>query len=840
MQQLTSNSWYFQPNRKAHPNQTVIDISEDLKWLRGEDKNVKEKTVITLPSKKEKCCNDYNYIPNEMKQHKCWVCWSKEERNGKLTKVPKNPKTGGNASTSLSCTWGTFTQAEGYYKDHPDTIEGIGYVFTENGGVVGIDIDHCVESGEIINEEIKTLVDRCGSYVELSPSGTGIHMYVKGKWKEPGGRKNNNLGSGMAIEVYPAARFFTVTGNAFGEVRQLAENQELLDEIYDRYFAVKEDSSAMTPVKLDALDVAPEYIKRLQERLENSRGWLALLWQGQHTKESESEADMALLCRLLVICDGEEDSARKLFMASPFAQHKDADHRKKLEREDYWRMSIDNAIEYLELHPEFDRYDRFRPLLRYDGDNDGHASMLFDYMDGNILYCPEENEWAVCENGCWNRDPDAHIVRSKLIDMNKDLKDTVDAIIAEKMDTMDEDEIKKAKARLKKKIGNLGNSYGIDGTIRYAKDWRGISVSESQLDSHDDLLAVGNGIINLHTGELIPFDRQLYITRQTEINYNPDAPEPKRFLQFLREIFAGYEEIIPYLQLCLGYCLTGCTEQEAFFVMHGKTGQNGKSTLFNKVLLRMFPQHIKTLSPGALQKKKDLDGHNSSLVQSKNFRMVIANENAEDFHMDEQMVRSISSGESPNARDLYKGVDSYKPHFKIVFCCNFVPKFNWRYEHNRRRLCLIPFRVHITEEKRDNDLDKKLWQEREGILKWLVEGAMRSFKEDLKKQKPQCVIDYTEAMFREDDPVYAFTQDELIPTEYPGDTIQAQPLFEAYNNWRQFNDLPREDNQTKFGRRLKELGYLKGRDARNNVVYTNVILRQECHSECEEADNPEQ
>ena len=45
----------------------------------------------------------------------------------------------------------------------------------------------------------------------------------------------------------------------------------------------------------------------------------------------------------------------------------------------------------------------------------------------------------------------------------------------------------------------------------------------------------------------------------------------------------------------------------------------------------MFPQHIKTRSPGALQKKKDLDGHNSSLVQSKNFRMVIANENAEDI-----------------------------------------------------------------------------------------------------------------------------------------------------------------------------------------------------------------
>ena len=839
MRQLSKDSWYFPIKKYTSPNQTVIDISEDLQVVFGKDTTAKTEPSTSIQIINERVCCDFSSVPEEMKRHKAWVCWTVGERSGKSTKIPKNPKTGGNARHDFSGTWTTFEEAEKYYNDHTD-IEGIGYVFTEDQGIVGIDIDHCIADDKIISEEIQELVDRCGSYVELSPSGAGLHMYVKGKWKEPGGRKNNKLGGGLAIEVYPKERFFTVTGNAFGEVRPLTEHQELLDEIYDRYFAVKEDSSGMAPVKLDALDVAPEYIKCLQDRLANSHGWLAMLWNGQHTKESESEADMALICRLLKICDGNEDAVRKLFIASPFATQKDIEHRRKLEREDYWRMSIDNAMDYLELHPDFDRYDRFRPLLRFDGDNDGHASMLFDYMDGNILYCPEENEWAVCENGCWNRDPDVHLVRSKLIEMTKGLKSTVRSIISEKKDSMDKDEIKKAEDRLKKKIRSLGNSYGIDGTIRYAKDWCEISVSENQLDAYDDLLGVGNGIVNLRTGELHSFDRQLYITRRTEITYNPDAPEPKRFLQFLREIFAGYEEIIPYLQLCLGYCLTGCTDQEAFFVMHGETGQNGKSTLFNKILLRMFPQHIKTLSPGALQKKKDLNGHNSSLAQSKNYRMVIANENAEDFHMDEQMVRSISSGESPNVRDLYKGVDSYKPHYKIVFCCNFVPKFNWRYQHNRRRLCLIPFRVHITEEKRDNDLDKKLWQEREGILKWLIEGAKRSFKEDLKKQKPQCIIDYTEAMFRKDDPVYAFTQDELIPTENPEDTIQAQLLFEAYNNWRQFNDLPREDNPTKFGRRLKELGYLKGRDARNNVVYTNVMLRQECHSEGEEADNPEQ
>ena len=798
--------------------------------------------VIPFPSKKLKPKFDLAEIPAEMKQHNCWVCWTKEERNGRTTKVPKNPKTGGNASTALSGTWGSFAQAETYYTGHLDNIEGVGYVFTENGGVVGIDIDHCVEDGRIINDEIRELVDQCGSYVELSPSGIGIHMYVKGKWNG-GGRKNNDLGGGMAIEVYPSKRFFTVTGYAYGDARPLAEDQELLDEIYDLYFAAKEESSDMVPAKLDDMDVAPEYIKRLQERLKNSRGWLALLWEGQHTKESDSEADMALLCRLLVICDGDEDAARKLFMASPYAQHKDADHREKLDREGYWRTSIDNAMDFLEQHPEFEQHDNLRPLLRYSGDDDGHASMLFDYMDGNILYCPEKNEWAVYKNGCWNSDPNAHTIRGKLIDMNKDLNDTVDAIIAEKMDTMDEDEIKKAKAQLDRKIGNLGKSGGIDSTVRYAMHWKKLCVSESRLDAHDDLLGAGNGIINLRTGELLPFDRQLYITRRTPINYNPDTPAPKEFLKFMNAASCGIQDWVDYMQLVLGYCITGCTNQEAFFVFHGETGQNGKSTLI-KLLGYMFPQHVTTMNKVALSESKSNSELNSPLAQVKNYRMVITNENSGKRRLDEEIVRGIASGESPKVRDLFEksNSDNAVP-YKLVFIGNFIPKFNWRLNANMRRLCLIPFNNTITNGKEDIYLREKLLKEKEGILAWIVKGAMRSFKERLKNMPP-VIKEYTRKLMRIEDPIYGFTQDEVIITDDSRDTVQAAALFEAYNDWREFNDLPRltqKEGITEFGNRLKALGFSKEFNSRKQVVYTGIKLRDEDHSgdDAEEANEQE-
>ncbi len=837
MKKSIQESWSYNNTREAAPR-TIIDITDAIKELRSECEESGETAPAYRP---EMMFYDFSAVPKEMKQLNCWVCWAKEERNGKTTKLPKNPKTGGNASTALSGTWATYTEANRYYLDHAGDIRGIGYVFTESNSIIGIDIDNCIKHGQIISEELREIVGRCSSYVETSPSGTGLHIYIKGKWKEVGGRKNNKIGNGMAIEVYPSSRFFTVTGNAFGGIRPLAEDQEFLDEIYDQFFAVKKETAGLLPARVGDLGVEPVYVKRLQARLENKHSWLSMLWQGNHTKKSESEADMALICRLLKLCDGDEDSVKKLFMASPFAQQKDTEHRKKLKRDDYWRMSFDNAIEYLERHPEFDRLDRFRPLLRHDGDNDGRASMLFEYVDGNIRFCTEQETWLIYKDGCWLRDESLLEIKTNAVEMYTGLKATAKAMIAEKRFD-DEKDKKKAKDYLYNKIKGFGNKYGINGVIDYAASYRDFRISETELDSHDELLGAGNGIISLRTGELLPFDRQLYITRRTEVYYNPDALEPRRFLRFLNEISGGDQAWVDYLQLVLGYCITGCTNQEAFIVLHGETGNNGKSTLL-KLLVKLLPQHIKTMGKVALEECKNSTDLNSSLAQAKHYRMVIANENDGKRQLNESLVRTIASGEPHNLRDLYEKAKSYAPHYKIVFCGNFVPKFNWRLYANLRRLCLIPFNITIPNSKVDINLEKKLWEEREGILAWIVAGAKRSFTESIKK-KPPVVEEYTRALMFTEDPVYGFCQEVTTLTDEPEDTIQATDLFEAYNDWREWNDLsrlPYKESITAFGQRLKQLGFKKRYNAQKQVIYFGIRLHQDYHNDedSEESDNQE-
>ena len=253
----------------------------------------------------------------------------------------------------------------------------------------------------------------------------------------------------------------------------------------------------------------------------------------------------------------------------------------------------------------------------------------------------------------------------------------------------------------------------------------------------------------------------------------------------------------------------------------------------------MWLTNTKTLS-----ESKSNSELNSPLAQVKSYRMVITNENNGKRRLDEEIVRGIASGESPKVRDLFEksNSDNAVP-YKLVFIGNFIPKFNWRLNANMRRLCLIPFNNTITNGKEDIHLREKLLKEKEGILAWIVKGAMRSFKERL-KDKPSVIKEYTKALMYEEDPIYGFTQDEVIITDDSRDTVQAKPLFERYNDWRELNGLPRleyKESITDFGNRLNALGYSKDFNSRKQVVYTGIKLRDEDHSgdDAEEANEQE-
>jgi putative DNA primase/helicase len=139
-------------------------------------------------------------IPEELRVRPQWVVW--KAVGDKPDKVPYSVRSGRKASSTDLMSWSTFQEALEAYKN--GEYAGLGFVFSSADPYTGIDLDNCVGGdGEIAlwALEIARYFD---SYTELSATGTGLHIIVRGD--VPNRRKGD-------VEVYSSKRFFTMTGH---------------------------------------------------------------------------------------------------------------------------------------------------------------------------------------------------------------------------------------------------------------------------------------------------------------------------------------------------------------------------------------------------------------------------------------------------------------------------------------------------------------------------------------------------------------------------------------------------------------------------------------------------
>ena len=155
--------------------------------------------------------NQYNLpdLPaiNRLKRNNKWVAWDqRKRRRGKPLKVPINPHTGQGASVSNPKHWGSYDQAAA--RAIGDGLAGVGYVLTKDDGITGIDIDTVrnKNTGEL-EPWAAEIVRLAETYVEVSPSGTGLRMFCQGKIK------GSIINNATSVEMYVSGRYLTITGH---------------------------------------------------------------------------------------------------------------------------------------------------------------------------------------------------------------------------------------------------------------------------------------------------------------------------------------------------------------------------------------------------------------------------------------------------------------------------------------------------------------------------------------------------------------------------------------------------------------------------------------------------
>lgn len=168
-------------------------------------------------------------IPLELREQPSWVC------SRSTSKVPLETLSDRPASSSNPRTWGKFEDAVGSvecgFHDY------VGYVF-HNTGIVGIDVDRGFENGLLTPLGIDILT-KCHSYTELSKSGRGFHVFIKGKLPFEG--RNNRQG----VEMYCNKRYFIMTGRQY-MFDTIIENQEAIDYLVKKYMTTESETHSLS------------------------------------------------------------------------------------------------------------------------------------------------------------------------------------------------------------------------------------------------------------------------------------------------------------------------------------------------------------------------------------------------------------------------------------------------------------------------------------------------------------------------------------------------------------------------------------------------------------------
>ncbi len=153
-------------------------------------------------------------IPDELKARPQWVCWRYAlDSKGRWTKHPYDPRTGRKAKSTDLLTWSPFEDVLTAHK--AGGYDGVGFMFCSGDPYTGVDLDGCrdPETGEV-EAWAAEIVQYLDGYTELSPSGKGLHVIVKGK--APKALKLPH------IEMYSIERFFTMSGHAAGVLEVVA------------------------------------------------------------------------------------------------------------------------------------------------------------------------------------------------------------------------------------------------------------------------------------------------------------------------------------------------------------------------------------------------------------------------------------------------------------------------------------------------------------------------------------------------------------------------------------------------------------------------------------------
>lgn len=288
-----------------------------------------------------------------------------------------------------------------------------------------------------------------------------------------------------------------------------------------------------------------------------------------------------------------------------------------------------------------------------------------------------------------------------------------------------------------------------------------------------NLIPFSNGILDIRTGELLPFSPAHVITNKIPWDYNSSAYDEAAD-QMLNRISCDDPEIRSILEELIGslFYRSSTLSGGKAFILVGE-GANGKSTYISILHKILGDDNISAL---------DLKSFNERFSTVRLYKKLanIGDDISEDFNADPSTFKKIVTGDRIEAEQKGQPKFEFNPYCKLVFSANQIPRISDKTGAAQRRLLIIPFNAVFTnnDEGYDPKIKYKLQRQEaiEYFIKLGVEGLKRvlqnnQYTTSSKVQKE--LDDYAER----NNPLLSFIKDTDV------DEIENEPVADVYRRY---------------------------------------------------------
>ena len=360
-----------------------------------------------------------------------------------------------------------------------------------------------------------------------------------------------------------------------------------------------------------------------------------------------------------------------------------------------------------------------RPMTEF-----GNASRMLDAYGTEIMY--------VAETSCWYRWNSIYWEPCVNMVIEQYAKQTVLAL-GDEAKKIDDDA---QRAEFYQFCAASQKAFMVKNMVSLAQSDPRVLVPFNELDSDIYLLGCANGAVDLRTGDLVKPNQDLLITNSTGVEYNHKAKCPL-FEATVLDAFFGDQEMADFFRRLMGYSILGNPKENLMIIPFGD-GSNGKSTILTTIF-KALGDYAKTTPAETFlgAGKSSAGGAREDLLRLRGSRFVYVNEPEENQELKEGLVKSLTGGESVTARGLYaKGSVEFKPTWTTIMPTNHKPIIKGGDHGIWRRLMMVPFQRNYDADKtliKDTNRSEKLLAEIEGVLAWLVRGALEYQQEGLRE-----------------------------------------------------------------------------------------------------------